>query len=290
MDPELSRRHKDLQEERRKNRIGTGRAFAIYIVVTVASGVVLFSSGNWSLPSPVVLFVAVVFAVSFFATFIYGLDAVPYLIWPLEPVDKAFEKLYGALDYIEPRDEPKQPITEDASKRRVERLVKASLTQLQDDNAKEVLLREAYDHLKAILKAIEENLVPAIPAGKVYPATLEKIAAVLANPSLEGLNAITTEIEQEYRGPWELPKPLLRRGLLRIRRSAPSRIGLSLFLSIMTVFLASWVYTVYFQVNYSSFLKDHPEVIFLGWVPFYPIYYSIFRKESVKAELIQATV
>lgn len=212
---------------------------------------------------------ALLFVPSILIAIFSGMAWVPRLVYPLDPLDSAFEKVYKALPYVT-QDAKDQPET-----RLVRRLLTGAVRDLGADSAREQLAKEASDLLSGSLENLETFLVPAAREGTLKPETLKVLAGVLSSPSMDGLRKLNSHLETNYTPDTEHDISL-RETYENFRKTRQGRIIESLAFGFGIVLFFSYLYSVATQQDFSVFAKEHPEVVLLGSFTLSGI--SYFRK------------
>jgi hypothetical protein len=129
------------------------------------------------------------------------------VIWPLNPIEKAFLDLHTALGYREPLEGEKYDPTVQED---INRLIRSVANQLnQPSGVGRVLLEESDILLSDVIDDITDRIVPASKDGRLKPAMMRQIALWLSKPTIDGLRKLKTDIEADYESeeesvPWKV--------------------------------------------------------------------------------------
>ena len=175
------------------------------------------------------------------------------IIYPLDPVEKAFQSLYTALTYKDP---PKGQKYDPAVQEHIRTLMrKVSYELNQPNEVAETLLEEADDLLLDTIGNIKNRLLPASSDGLLTPQTMRQLAKVLSDPTIDGLRKLNSDIETQYDPEEEGVSFKIRAS--EFFQSQPGHIVQSLVFGFGFAFFTVYVFSVILQQSFVSvFAQD----------------------------------
>jgi hypothetical protein len=182
------------------------------------------------------------------------------VIYPLNPVEKAFLSLHKALTYKEPPEGQKyDPIVQDD----IRDLMRTVSYQLNQPNeVAEVMLEEADDLLLDTIDNIKNRLLPASENGSLKPKTMKQLAMVLAEPSIDGLRSLNDDMEVEYEEKAEdVPVKII---VSEFFRSQPGHIVQSLVFAFGVTFFTVYVVSFILQESFGNVFSQYAGFILGG--------------------------
>ncbi len=192
---------------------------------------------------------------------LYGGRNLGRIIDPLDPVEKAFENLYTALDYNDP--EPGEKYGS-RTQEHIHKLMKSVSYHLSEAETPDVLtLREVNDLVGKTRDLIYGRLVPASRTGELTPDIMRQLAKFLAKPSINGQRQLNSEIEHSYKEGEKEGIPIGDR-ISRFYKSRMGQIAQSLIFGFGVSVFASVIYAFLTSQDFFTFAKDNPAVVLGG--------------------------
>jgi hypothetical protein len=190
----------------------------------------------------------------------YGGKMLGKIIDPLNPVEKAFENLYKALDYDEPAEGEKyDPVVQE----HIHKLMQSVSYQLSQPISSEILLGDEFgDLIEKTESSIDNRLVPAARDGRLTPEMMKKLANIIGKPSIDDLRKLNAEIEKDYEEGKEGVPISTRASQFFATKSG--QIVQSLFFGFGLSFFSSAVYRFFIGQEFGTFFRDNPAVVLGG--------------------------
>jgi hypothetical protein len=260
-DPELDRKLDSIRAGKKAKRKRSAFKLVIaFIPFILAIAGVYGPSFDKSFPIELFLISALsTFPTLFFALF-FGGKFLGRVIYPLDPVEKAFLSLYSALSYKEPLEGQRYDTVVQDDIRSLMRTVSYQLNQPKEIVG--IMLEEADDLLLDALYNIKNRILPASENGSLTRKTMHQLAMVLADPTVDGLRSFNDDVEVEYE---EKAKDTpITTIISEFFRSQPGHIVQSLVFGFGVTFFTVYVFSVILQESFGSVFTQYAGYILGG--------------------------
>jgi uncharacterized integral membrane protein len=258
LNPELTKKYRALEARKSENRVKYLRKFLLVLFPLVLSILILYASTSVSI-ALLSTIGSLAFIVTLLVFVFFGiLSLLPAIIFPLDPLDKAFEKVYKALEYLE--SSPDDPLIQS----QVHRLLSSALVQLQEDGARQALLKEADDLLQKTFEDLESRVIPA-PASDDLKNVVETLAELLTSPSLARMAQLNTRIEAMLQ-PSSAPSSEIsfRSAFNRFNQSKIGKLIEAFVAGPILTIIFAFFYSAFTQQDFNAFVKNNPNIIIIG--------------------------
>jgi hypothetical protein len=260
-DPELDTKLDSIRAGKKAKRKRSAlKLVIVFIPFTLAISGVYGPTFDKNFPTTLFAISALVTFPALLFALVFGGKMLGRVIYPLDPVEKAFLSLYNTLSYKEPLEGKKyDPVVQDDIRSLMRNV---SLQLNQPNEVAGILLEEADDLLLDTIYNIKNRLLPASEVGLLTRKTMRQLAIVLADPTIDGLREFNNDVEAEYEEK-EKGIPWKTRGS-EFFKSQPGHIVQSLVFGFGVTFFTVYAFSVLLQQSFGSVFTQYAGFILGG--------------------------